>query len=129
MKALLINPELPEAKVVDITNWKQIQKHLECQVYGVYKRQIGADPRRIYDIYVDNLGLFKDHPKISAWGVHDCSSLVGIIMVSLTDNKGNMKSLTQDDIDYILSNFHYIVDNDHMITVHALFPVYYPTYN
>ena len=129
MKALLINPESSEAKVVDITNWKQILNHLECQVFDVCTRQIGADPNRIYDIYVDDMGLFKDHPKVSAWGVHDHSTLVGTILVSLTDKHGDMKSLTQNDIDYILSNFHYIVDYDHMITVHALFPVYYPTYN
>ena len=129
MKALLINPESSEAKVVDITNWKQILKHLECQVFDVCTRQIGSDPTRIYDIYVDDMGLFKDKPKVSAWGAHDHSTLVGTILVSLTDNHGDMKSLTQNDIDYILSNFHYIVDYDHMITVHALFPVYYPTYN
>ena len=129
MKALLINPESSEAKVVDITNWKQILKHLECQVFDVCTRQIGTDPDRIYDIYVDDMGLFKSHPKVSAWGADDHSTLVGTILVSLTDSHGDMKSLTQNDIDYILSNFHYIVDPDHMITVHALFPVYYPTYN
>lgn len=126
MKALLINPESPEAKVVDITNWKQILTHLECKSFTVCTRQIGSDPDRIYDIYIDNMGLFKDQPKVSAVGISDRSTLVGTILISLTDEHGDMKSLTQEDIDYILSNFHYIVDYYRMITVHALFPVYYP---
>ena len=124
---IVIRPSKHEVKEVQIKNFRDIQKEINTEIFDVVSRQIGTNEYRVYDIYVDDIGLLKPNPQVSAWGPTDNSTLVGDILVSLTDYKGDMVDLSQDDINYIKDHCHTVINLDGGEEVIALFPIYYPT--
>lgn len=127
VKALVVRPEKHTVEEVEINDFKDIQEAIHAHVFDVCSRQIGMDSSKVYDIYVDDMGLLRDDPQVSAWGPTDDSTLVGEILISLTDYNGYMVSLTQTDIDYIRSHCHTVINIEGGEEVTALFPVFYPT--
>lgn len=126
MKALLIKPEKHIATEVEIDSFYDILSTLEISVFDVAYRQIGVDESRIYCFYVDDNGLLKENPIVSAWGATDNSTLVGNILITKPGSDGEDESLSQSDIDYIISNTHNIIDIQTGQNVTAVFPIFYP---
>ena len=79
---------------------------------------------KIYDIYCDDEGLFKQDNYLSAYGNRDCM-IVGDILIAKHDKYGEMVDLTNDDIDYIGNQIY--TTFDHMQReIDILFPISYP---
>lgn len=127
MKALLIKPKEKQQTVVEVESHEDILKHLEVSIFSVTYRQIGQSADHVYCIYIDDLGLYREEQYVSAWGVTDGSTLVGNLLITKPGEDGEDESLTQSDIDYILSNTHNIIDLETGQDVEAIFPIFYPT--
>lgn len=124
--ALALHPLSYKCEVVGISGIDDIYKEIGVPVFDIAVRQIGHDPRRVYDIYVDDNGLLKSVNYISAYGGPDCF-LVGDIVIAKHDESGEMLSLTQDDICYIKSFVNPAFVYDKVLLV--LRPIAYPSYN
>lgn len=98
MKSLLIDVLNEEVKVVEVENGlEDYYKYLNCDCIDIASRKIG---RKYYDIVVDDEGLLKSEPKISAINDLGGVMLVGNLMV-LNSKDGELTTLTNDDIKYI----------------------------
>lgn len=124
-KALALNPVTHKCEEVGISGLDDIYKAIGASIFDIATRQIGDDPKRIYDIYVDDIGLLKRENHISAFGSPDCF-LVGNIVIAKHDETGEMLSLTQDDISYIKS-FVNLTSVNHKVLL-VLRPISYPSY-
>ena len=86
----------------------------ECDKLNDFYREIGAEPfdiarhsigGRTYDIYVDDMGLFKEPITVSAINNRKLEPmLVGNLVFANHDNAGNTTSLTGFDMATILNN-------------------------
>ena len=103
LKPYIYNSEdaIYEAEINELNDF---YKHLECDCFDVANRQVG-DSR--YDCYVDDVGLFTDK-MVSAIAINPNGSiepmLVGNIIFANHDMEGNTTSLSDEDIENILSN-------------------------
>ena len=100
--ALALHPVTHKCEQVEISDIDDIYKEIGASMFDIATRQIGDDPKRVYDIYVDDMGLYKIGNYISAYGDPYCF-LVGDIVIARHSEFGELASLTQDDIDYITS--------------------------
>ena len=126
MKALLIQPKEKQQLVVEVETHEDILKYLEVSIFSVTYRQTGRSADHVYSIYIDDLGLSREEHYVSAWGVTDGSTLVGNLLITKPGEGGEDESLTQSDIDYILSNTHNIIDLETGQDVEAIFPIFCP---
>lgn len=126
MKALLIKPKEKQQLVVEVETHEDILKYLDVSIFSVTFRQIGQSADHVYSIYIDDLGLYREEQFVSAWGVTDGSTLVGNLLITKPGEDGEDESLTQSDIDCILSNTHNIIDLETGQDVEAIFPIFYP---
>ena len=98
---LLVDVENEEAKVIEIDDdLDEFYRVLNCDTIDIVRRKIG---RKAFNIICDDNGMFKDKPKISAidnWG--DVMLVGNLFIVSGEDNEGDLVSLTQAEIRYIL---------------------------
>lgn len=123
--ALALHPVAQKCEHVGISGIDDIYKEIGADVFDIAVRQIGHDPKRVYDIYVDDMGLLKRENYISAYGDHNCF-LVGDIVIAKHDLSGEMVSLTPDDIAYIKSFVFPAWVNDRVLLI--LRPISYPSY-
>lgn len=99
-------------KVEIVPNLETYYSLLNCDLIDIVTRKIGG---RYYDIIVDDEGLFKSEPKISAQ-VEDGSFLVGNLLVLGTpdadDEEGKETGLTEFDIRRIANNVRFAVTKE-----------------
>ena len=70
--------------------------HLDADVFDIAYRKIG---NVWYDIYVDDLGLCKDNPIVSAVSAEDYSpQLVGNLIFAHHDDEGETTDIYDDDM-------------------------------
>lgn len=104
-KVVFINAETKKAEVRDIPdNYKEIQKALGCDMYGIIGRKIG-DGRKVFDIYHDDEFLYK-HRTCVRTGLccnYD-EELFENIFVARHTSSGAIKGLTEDEIQTVLDN-------------------------
>jgi hypothetical protein len=100
MKSLLIDVERCEINEVDITNYKDFYTLINCTCFDVAHRQIGHE-KSYYDIFVDDMGLLKNRPIISAVDGNCDMMLVGNLVITKTDAEGEQMDLSDNDIQYI----------------------------
>jgi len=84
---------------------------MDCSTVDVVRNvRIGT---HIYDILVDDEGLYRDNPKPSAKCSNAKQVLYGnIIVLNADDNEGNWSSLTKKDIDNIQENIFVLRHNE-----------------
>lgn len=123
-RALNLKPLSRELRVVYIDTLDDIYKAINARCFDVATRQIGTQSDKIYDIYCDDVGLYKDDIHLAAYGKHDCV-LVGDILIAKHDKYGEMVDLTDEDIVYIKNHIHKWVDYDER-ELRILFPISYP---
>jgi len=77
-------------------------KYLKCDCFDIATRKIGSS---YYDIFVDDNGLFVEHPVVSAIDekTHE-PMLVGNLIFANHDSSGETTSLSADDVKNILEN-------------------------
>lgn len=123
-RALSLKPLEQRLHIVYIDTLDDIYKAINAKCFDIATRQIGTESDRIYDIYCDDLGLFKQDNYLAAYGNRDCM-LVGDILIAKHDKHGEMVDLTNDDIDYIVKQVHKWKDY-HYRELRILFPISYP---
>ena len=119
MKALLIDVVNPKVETVDVTDFHQIQKHLNCTCFDVVSRTIGKEKQR-FDIYVDDEGLLKDRPIVSAMNTKREVELVGNLLIAKHEN-GDMIDLSKSELeyltDYIMTGYNFLTGLSYPVLV------------
>ena len=100
MKTILLNVYEDTADVIEIAdNINAFYKKLGCDLIDIVPRKIG---RRWFDVMCDDEGLYAPEPKISAIDNLGNTMFVGNLMFFRHDNEGNLKGLSESDLNYIL---------------------------
>jgi hypothetical protein len=86
--------------VLNFDNHKSLYSILNCQTFTVANRKIG-DKR--FDIYCDDEGLLKNDFKFAASTEGGDEILAGNLFIVTNDGEGDIKSITDKDVDMILS--------------------------
>lgn len=71
---------------------------LNCDCFDITHRLIGGKP---FDIFVDDEGLLKENPLVSAYDVNGDHCLVGNLFVVKVDDEGETISLTEEEINHV----------------------------
>lgn len=96
-------------------------RETECNDLDDFYRDLGADPfdiarrkigGKMYDIFVDDMGLFKENPIVSAVSKSAEPMLVGNLIFANHDSEGNTTDLSMQDIARICSNMVRIASKD-----------------
>lgn len=96
-------------------------KHLKCDCFDIAQRKVGD---RVFDIFVDDVGLFVEKPIPSAISSEFKCMLVGNLIFANHDMQGNTTSLSDEDIEYIKDKMMFVFNE----TGHAwsvIYPVDY----
>ena len=102
VKALLIDIENRLVRYVQIVDYKDILKALDCEYIDVVEREL-LNQGEPYTIYCDDIGKLV-RKRISAYNPLNGETIVGNIIVSLTDDEGEMISLTDEQMNDIIFN-------------------------
>ena len=112
MKAILLSTQENSARVVSPEGLDDYYKLIGCDCIDIVTRKIG---RKVYDIIVDDEGLLKDDPVISAIDNLGRVMLVGsLIICGLADEEGELTDLTPKDIEYIRKRIQTLNTRKHM---------------
>ena len=109
-----------EFKEVNCGKLDDYYKYLECDTFDIATRNIGG---RYYDIYVDDIGLFAEHPIVTAISSEFKPMLVGNLIFANHDSQGNTTSLSDEDIAHIKNNVIAIYDMQEGDSHLAIYPV------
>lgn len=121
-RCLVISVTRPVTEAVyetEINELEDFYEHLECGCMDVANRKIGS---KRFDIWVDDEGLLKDSPIISAVSITDgevVPMLAGNLIIANHDLEGNTTSLSDADIKMILEHvFTRVSVQDHGLTIY-----------
>lgn len=126
MRALLIDVGKGKSSVIDVKDFHDIQAKLGVDIFDIVSRQIGDNKAAIYDIYVDDCGLLKGNPIVSAYDRKGVPHLVGNLLVARHDENGEQIPLSDDDLDYLERWCFEAVDTKSGTNHIILMPVDYP---
>ena len=118
MRALLLKPVERKIREIQIDSYSDIQDALETGFATPITRQIGTDEKYTYTIYIDDCGLLRTDPVLSAWSGNTDNILVGNLVIMRSDKYGNDTDLTDEDINYIKA--HTIDMYDFTTGIHSL---------
>ena len=112
LKGVWLNVATEEAKVIEINDdLDEFYRTLHCDTIDIVRRRIG---RKHFNIICDDEGLLKYNPKISAVDETGKIMLVGnLFIVSGEDNEGELLSLTNEEIEYIMKRVHRVYTNNY----------------
>ena len=101
MKVVYLNVENRELpKILDIEDELGVFYELiNCRCIDIVQRKIG---NKYFDVICDDEGLCKDNPVVSAVDTQFRTMLVGNLIVSNSDDEGNLIDLSDEDIKQIL---------------------------
>lgn len=112
MKALFIDPQGNEAKVVNPGSLEDYYELIGCNLIDIVTRKIG---RKYYDVICDDEGLLQDDPLISAIDDIGRVMFVGkLIVCGLVNDEGENTDLTARDIKYIKDRVQPMYTRQHM---------------
>jgi hypothetical protein len=107
MLALIIKPYNAEVIIKQVEGWEEIVKSINCDFFDVVRMWFKDDKDRVpYDIYVDDIGYFKETTCVSVLS-ENYPPIVGTILIGRSDKEGNEMSLTVEDIAKILRHVNY----------------------
>lgn len=96
------NEKMQAVEIED--NLDSLYKILDCSCIDIVRRRIGGRYKKSFEIACDDEGLFREPQKISAIDNLGTAQLVGNIFITgESDADGNLTSLTEYDVSYILS--------------------------
>lgn len=107
MRGYLIDVINQEHKEIEVNNLDDYYKYISCDCFDIPTRKIGD---RYFNIICDDEGLLKDHPIVSAIDPSFEPMLVGNLIVGgKTNSEGDMLDLTDEDIEVIKDNIHFVI--------------------
>lgn len=113
MQAILINVDHDRVEIVNPDGLEDWYKLMDVSLVDIAYRAIGKQ-HRYYNIICDDNGLLTSEPKISAVSNLGTVMLVGnLIIAGDTDDEGNLKDLTEEDIRYISRYIRKVYTNLH----------------
>lgn len=74
---------------------------LDCDCIDIVSRKVGE---RYFEIIADDEGLLKDDIKVSGINSKGCVMLVGNIFVCKENGHGDLKSLTDEECQYVMKH-------------------------
>ena len=99
------NQKIYEAECVELEDF---YKHLDSGCFDIVNREIGGVR---YDIFCDDVGLFREDPIVSAVDRDTYAPrLVGNLVFANHDDQGETTSLSNDDVIRILSQITHGID-------------------
>lgn len=109
-RVLVLDVENNTTREVEISDdITTIYRELGCDVFDIANRKIGD---RRFDIFCDDIGLFRDEPIVSAINADDFSPmLVGNLLFANHDSEGRTVGLTDEDVAMIRSNIAMVVSS------------------
>ena len=110
LKVLVVNPEsgLEEKEIVD--ELKSYRDLIGCDWIDIARRNIGD---KEYDIVVDDEGLLKENPIVSAFSETKDPMLYGTMVICGTaDSEGGLTGLSEDDLRNIKNHKSYYLQID-----------------
>ena len=112
MKAYLLDVENRVHKAVEIDDENRLEEYyrlLNCSLIDITSRKVGGVS---FDIIVDDEGLLKDSPIISAFDPDGQPALAGNLLFCKYDGEGGETSVTQEDIDHLEKHLRIAVKKD-----------------
>lgn len=100
-RVLVLDVKEDEFRVADCNELDDFYRELDASPLDVAVRKVGY---KAYDIYVDDEGLFRENPVLSAVSCSGEPMFVGNLIFANNDKHGNTVSLTDADIANIMSN-------------------------
>ena len=97
-------------------------KYLKCDCFDITHRKVGD---KYFDIFCDDMGLFRDKPIVSAVDELRQPMLVGNLIFAHHDKAGNTTSLTKEDMEYIQEHSLDLYDFDAGKHWQAVYPLGY----
>ena len=85
-------------KKVECEELQDFYDALKCNCFDITTRNVGG---KIFDIFVDDVGLFAENPIPSAFDSNLKPALVGNLVFANHDSEGNTVSLSDEDISHI----------------------------
>ena len=124
MRAVLIDVKHDKCKIIDVTGGlKEMYRLLDCDCIDVTYRDIqdGDGLYNVFNVVVDDEGLLKDSPIVSARSRDDMSAqLVGNLLVFGVDweeaNYGDLASLTDEEVKLVIGSLRRVIDFDTLRT-------------
>lgn len=123
-RLLAFNPSSGEFTEFEQKTLQDFYDHLECECFDIAYRKVGAE-KRYFDIFVDDIGLFREKPIVSAIGSDFQPQLVGNLIFANHDLEGNTTSLSDEEIKYIKDCCTSVTDPENGEYWYAITPVDY----
>ena len=98
---LVLDVKADEFRIAECNEIEDFYRELDAQPFDIARRKIDG---KMFDIFIDDMGLLRDKPKISAISKGFEPMLVGNLVFANHDSKGNTTSLTDEDMARILSS-------------------------
>lgn len=98
---LVLDVSKDEFRKVECATLDDFYRELDASMFDIARRKIGG---KTFDIFVDDIGLFRDKPVVSAIDGNMQPMLVGNLIFANHDEEGNTTSLSNEDVARILSS-------------------------
>jgi hypothetical protein len=98
---LVLDVNADKLRVAECIELEDFYRELDADMFDIAQRNIGG---KAYDIFVDDIGLFRENPVVSAITKDLEPMLVGNLIFANHDVEGNTTSLTDEDMARILGN-------------------------
>lgn len=106
-KADLLLFDGKDFSAVTCRNLDDYYSALNCEAFDIATRKIGE---KYFDIFCDDIGLFREDPVVTAVDTAGKPMLVGNLIFANHDGQGNTVSLSQEDVDMIVSQMRTALD-------------------
>lgn len=105
-RVLVLNVQNNEFHTAECSELSDFYRELGCDIFDIARRVVGD---KAYDIFVDDMGLWKENPVVSAIDKNCNPMLVGNLIFANHDEQGNTTSLTDEDMARILSHAVHVI--------------------
>ena len=98
-----------DVRVAECSELDDFYRELKATIFDIATRKIGG---KYFDIFCDDMGLYREKPIVSAVDSKDEPMLVGNLIFANHNDKGETTSLTDEDVQLISQNIFVAVTSD-----------------
>ena len=108
-RVLVLDIEKPEVRTAECNELSDFYRELGVDIFDIAVRKIGG---RYYDIFCDDMGLYRETPIVSAINNQDEPMLVGNLVFANHNDRGETTSLSDEDVNIIAGEMFVAVTSD-----------------
>lgn len=108
-RTLVLDTKKQEIRLTECKCLNDFYRELDAQPFDIVTRPIDG---KLFDIFVDDCGLYRENPVVSAIDSEGNPMLVGNLVIANHDKKGNTTSLSDDDIKKIRKSIYWAKKKD-----------------